>query len=160
METEKHERAHTYRALDTLAQWGADPSIDGGENIAFSVSRQGAPSDALLITGDCTPFTASGARGTLHGQPPAFTGEPVAYLDDFSGTTPTIDQIACTFAFDLNTGKVTLAGAFPGLPASLDFHVEFFKSFDDTGGKNVLFCSSSSSDHAGYVLAVQLVGAA
>jgi hypothetical protein len=158
-ETESHERTRTNHALDTLAQWGKDPSTDGGENIAFSVSRQGAPSDAFLATGDCTPFTPSGARGALHGQPVSTTGEPVAYFDDFSGSTPTTDQVACTFAFDLNLGKVTLAGAFPGLPASLNFHVEFLKSFDGAGGKNMVFYSRTSSDDAGYVISVQLVGA-
>lgn len=158
-ETEAHERAHTKAALDTLAQWGNDPSTDGGENIAFSVSRQGEPSDAFLVTGDCTPFTPSGARGTLHGQPPATTGEPTAYFDNLSATTPTIDEVACTFAFDLNTGKVTLHGAFPSLPASLNFHVEFLKSFTGAGGKNLLFTSNTTSDDAGYVIALELVGA-
>jgi hypothetical protein len=159
MATEEHERAETTKALDTLAKWGNNPNTDGGENIAFSVSRQGAPSDAFLAMGDCTPFTAHGARGTLNGQPAGSTGEPTAYFDDFSGSTPSINQVPCTFAFDLNTGTVTLDGAFPGLPASLHFTVEFLKGFDGAGGENRVFCSKSSSDNAGYVLAIQLVAA-
>ena len=68
-QTEWHERERTSHALQTLARWGKDPGTDGGENIAFSLVRQGAPSDAFQVSGDCTPFTPHGARGTLHGQP-------------------------------------------------------------------------------------------
>jgi hypothetical protein len=158
-ETEWHERERTSHALQTLARWGKDPGTDGGENIAFSLVRQGAPSDAFQVSGDCTPFTPQGARGTLHGQPAGSTGAPVAYIDDFGGTTPAIDQIPCTFAFDLNDGRVRLNGSFPGLPSTLGFGVEFLKSFDAEAGENMLFCSHSASDDAGYVIVVQLVAA-
>ena len=157
--TEKHEHALTQKALDTLTTWGKDPGTDGGENINFSVSRQGAPSDAFLAIGDCTPFTPSGKRGTLHGQPVGNTGAPIAYFDDFGGTVPKLDLVPCTFAFDLNAGKVTLNGAFPNLPATLDFTVEFQKEFDGAGGKNILFTSEKTSDNAGYVITIQLVAA-
>ena len=157
--TEKHEHALTQKALDTLTTWGKDPSTDGGENINFSVSRQGAPSDAFLAIGDCTPFTPSGKRGTLHGQPVGNTGAPIAYFDDFGGAVPKLDLVPCTFAFDLNAGKVTLNGAFPNLPATLDFTVEFQKEFDGAGGKNILFTSEKTSDNAGYVITIQLVAA-
>jgi hypothetical protein len=159
-ETEAEERAHTRHALHTLSEWGQDPSSDGGENIAFSLVRQGGVSDTFQVTGDCTPYTAGGVRGSLHGQPSGFTGEPVAYLNDFGTSPPTIDQISCTFDFDLNDGKVTLNGAFPDRPSTLTFHVERLKRFDDPGvGDTVLFCSNRSSDHAGYVLAVVHVAA-
>ena len=78
-ETERHEHALTEKALDRLATWGKDPNSYGGENIAFSLSRQGAPIDAFLGIGDCTPFTPHGKRGTLNGQPPGFTGAPIAF---------------------------------------------------------------------------------
>jgi hypothetical protein len=158
-ESRSSERARTERALDTLARWGRDPSTGGGENIAFSVSRQGSPGDAFLVTGDCTPFTPSGARGTLHGQPAGDTGAPTAYIDDFTGTTPTVDQVPCTFAFNLNTGRVTLTGAFPGGSVSVRFRVAVFKRFVNDEGRNILFTSDTSSDRAGYVLAMLLVGA-
>jgi hypothetical protein len=161
-ETEKHEHARTQEALETLTQWGRDPGAAGGENIGFSVSRQGAPSDAFMAAGDCTPFTPTGSRGILNGQPPGFTGAPVAYFIDFSGSpgSPlTVNQVPSTFSFDLNTGKVTLSGSFPNLPSSLDFTVEFAKQFDGAGGENILFSSEKTSDHAGYVIAVQLVAA-
>jgi hypothetical protein len=58
--TEKREHALTQKALDILTTWGKDPGTDGGESIGFSVSRQGAPSDAFLGLGDCTPFTPVG----------------------------------------------------------------------------------------------------
>lgn len=155
--TEKHEHALTQKALDTLTKWGKNPNTDGGENINFSVSRQGAPSDAFLALGDCTPFTPSGQRGTLNGQPAGNTGAPVAYVNNFGGM-PT--QVPCTFSFDLNTGRVHLAGTFPnGLPPKLEFRVEYFKQFDGAGGENVLFYSDHSSDNAGYVIAMQLVAA-
>jgi len=157
--TEKHEHALTQKALDILATWGKDPNIDGGESIAFSVSRQGAPSDAFLATGDCTPFTPSGERGTLKGQPGPSIGAPIAFFDNFAGAIPTIVQVPCTFAFDLNAGRVTLTGAFPGLPPTLDFTVEYQKVFDGAGGKNMLFTSDATSDNAGYVIALQLVAA-
>jgi hypothetical protein len=158
-ETDRRERERTERALRMLTQWGEDVGTDGGENIAFSVSRQGAPGDAFMANGDCTPFTPSGTRGILHGQPAGDTGAPVAYVDDFSGTAAALDQVPCTFSFDLNTGTVSLQGSFPNLPSSLQFDVEFLKSFDGAGGKNVLFYSGSASDNAGYILAVELVGA-
>lgn len=159
IETEKHEHAMTQKALDTLAKWGKNPNTDGGENIAFSLSREGAPGDAFLGTGDCTPFTASGKRGVLHGQPPGFTGAPTAYVIDFSGSSPAVDQLPFTFSFDLNTGKVALNGAFPGTSPNLNFSVEYFKQFDGNGGENILFYSEKSSDNAGYVIALQLVAA-
>ncbi len=62
-QTETHEHALTQKALDTLATWGRNPNTDGGENIVFSLSRQGAPSDAFLAMGDCTPFTPIAPRG-------------------------------------------------------------------------------------------------
>jgi hypothetical protein len=158
--TEKQEHVRTEKALDTLTKWGKNPGFDGGENINFSVSRQGAPSDAFLAFGDCTPFTPSGKRGTLKGQAPGNTGAPVAYFDNFGGVTATLQQVPCTFSFDLNTGKVHLAGPFPnGLPSKLEFRVEYFKEFDGAGGENILFYSDQSSDNAGYVIGLQLVAA-
>lgn len=150
--TEKHEHALTQKALDTLAQWGNNPNIDGGENIAFSLVREGAPSDAFIGAGDCTPFTPSGKRGVLHGQPAASTGAPIA-----SFVIPTFTQIPFTFSFDLNIGKVTLNGAFPNLSPNLTFTVEYISEFDGNDGKNILFHSEKTSDHAGYVIALQLV---
>ena len=157
--TEKHEHALTEKALETLTKWGKNPNTDGGENIAFSLTRQGAPSDAFMVTGDCTPFTPAGHRGILKGQPANTTGAPVAYIDNFGGTTVTVNQVPCSFAFDLNTGKVSLSGSFPNLSSTLEFSVEYFKEFDGAGGENILFYSDKSSDHAGYVIALQLVGA-
>jgi hypothetical protein len=156
--TEYQEHARTEEALQTLSTWGRDPGTDGGENIAFSVSRQGAPGDAFLAIGDCTPFTPQGSRGILNGQPSGDTGGPVAYFVGFSSSL-SVDQVPCTFSFDLNSGKVTLAGGFPGLPPSLEFSVEFDKTFDDAGGENILFHSEKTSDHAAYIITVQLVGA-
>lgn len=157
--TEKKEHLATQKALDRLTKWGRNPNTDGGENIAFSLSRQGAPSDALLVTGDCTPFVPSGSRGTLNGQPSGDTGAPTAYYIDFSGITLSVKQIPCTFAFDLNKGKVTISGAFPGLPPTLDFTVEYMKDFDGAGGENLLFHSEHASDNAGYIIALELVAA-
>jgi hypothetical protein len=152
-----HEHTLTEKALETLTTWGKNPTIDGGENIGFSLSRQGAPSDAFLGTGDCTPFTPAGHRGILHGQPVGDTGAPIAFFDNFGGVTPTVDQVPFTFSFDLNQGKVTLKGAFPSLPGTLDFTVAYLKEFQGDDGKNIVFYSEKTSDHAGYILAVQLV---
>ena len=160
-ETERHEHARTDEALETLTRWGRDPGTDGGENIVFGVARQGAPGDAFLALGDCTPFTPSGSRGTLHGQPAGSTGAPAACFVGFGGQAgpATVNQVPCTFSFDLNTSKVTLGGSFPGLPSSLDFTVEFAKRFDGSGGENMLFHSEKASDQAGYVITIQLVAA-
>ena len=148
-------------ALDALSGWGRDPTSDGGENMAFSLVRQGGVSDTMLVNGDCTPYSTGGARGALHGQPSGFTGEPTAYVSDFSTTPPSLDQLPCTFEFDLNDGKVTLTGAFPDRPSTLTFHVERLKAFDDEGvGDTLLFASNRSSDSSGYILAVVHVAAA
>lgn len=157
--TEKHEHALTEKALDILTTWGKNPGTDGGENINFSVSRQGAPSDAFLAFGDCTPFTPVGKRGILKGQPVGSPVQPMAFIDNFGGSTPAIIQIPCAFAFDLNSGKVSLNGAFPGIPGNLHFTVEYLKEFDGAGGKNIVFYSEKTSDNAGYVIAIQLVAA-
>jgi hypothetical protein len=156
--TGHEEHVLTEEALERLTRWGRNPNSDGGENIAFSVSRQGAPSDAFLATGDCTPFTPQGHRGILNGQPVADTGAPVTYFIDF-GIPLSVNQVPCTFAIDLNTGKVTMTGAFPSLPSTLDFTVEFDKRFQDDDGYNVLFHSGKTSDDAGYVIAFQHVAA-
>jgi hypothetical protein len=158
-ETEKHEHKMTQKALDRLAKWGNNVGIYGGENIAFCLSRQGAPIDAFLCAGDCTPFTPSGKRGTLKGQPPADTGAPVAYFIDFTQITPGVIQVPCIFSFDLNLGKVSLNGAFPNLPASLDFTVEYDKEFSGNDGYNLLFHSEKTSDNAGYIITIQHVAA-
>jgi hypothetical protein len=152
--TEKHEHALTQKALDTLTKWGKNPNIDGGENIAFSLTREGAPSDALIGLGDCTPFTPSGKRGILNGQPVASTGAPVAYF-----VIPAFTQIPFTFSFDLNKGEVSLNGAFPNLSPTLTFTVEYIREFEGNDGKNILFHSEKTSDNAGYVIALQLVAA-
>jgi hypothetical protein len=157
--TESHEHAQTQKALDTLTEWGRNPNSYGGENIAFCLSRQGAPIDAFLLTGDCTPFTPSGRRGVLNGQPAGDTGAPVAYFIDFSATTPAVKQVPCTFSFDLNTGKVTLNGGFLNLPATLDFTVEYIKKFMGNDGTNLLFDSEKTSDNAGYIIVMQHVAA-
>jgi hypothetical protein len=158
-QTEAHEHALTQKALETLTKWGRNPNTDGGENIAFALSRQGAPSDAFLVSGDCTPFTPAGHRGVLHGQPVGDTGAPVAYIDNFGGVTPTIDQVPCTFSFDLNEGKVTLNGAFTNQPSNLHFTVEYIRDFQAEDGKNILFHSEKTSDNAGYIIVLQLVAA-
>lgn len=151
----------TQRALDTLDKWGRDPASDGGENIVFSLSRQGAPSDAILVTGDCTSYapSANERRGILKGQPAGDIGAPVAYYDNFSGTSPALQQIPCTFSFDLDTGTVTLNGTFPGSAMRVSFTVRYLKEFVGAGGRNILFYSPASSDDAGYLIAMQLVGA-
>jgi hypothetical protein len=159
MTTEKHEHALTEKALERLTKWGKNPGIDGGENIGFCLSRQGAPIDAFLGFGDCTPFTPSGKRGILNGQPVGDTGAPLALFDNFGGTSPTLNQVPFQFSFDLNTGRVSLSGAFPNLPANLDFTVEYLKEFLGNGGFNILFYSEKSSDNSGYVIALQHVAA-
>jgi hypothetical protein len=156
---ESREHALTQKALNILTTWGKNPNIDGGENIGFSLSRQGAPSDAFLGLGDCTPFTPTGKRGILKGQPAGDTGAPIAYFDNFGGSSVVVNQVPFAFSFNLNTGKVWLSGAFPSLPATLSFTVAYLKKFDGAGGKNIVFYSEKTSDHAGYVIALQLVGA-
>jgi hypothetical protein len=160
-ETEKDERALTEKALNKLGEWGENPNAAGGENIALAMVRQGAatPVGAFSAAGDCTPFTPAGKRGILHGQPVASTGAPIAYFIDFSGVPLVVNQIPFTFSVDLNTGKVTLAGAFSGLSPMLEFHLEYQREFDGAGGENILFHSTKSSDDAGYVIAFELVGA-
>ena len=155
---DKHEHALTQKALDRLTKWGKNPDSNRGETIHFSVSRQGAPSDPFLAFGDCTLFTPSGKRGTLTGQPAGNSGAPVAYFDNSGGALEILEQVPCTFFFDLNTGKVHLGGAFSNkLPPKLEFCVEYFKQFDGAAGENILFYSDQASDNAGYVIAMQWV---
>src|SRR5215472_4971850 len=139
--TEKHEHELTQKALDTLAKWGKNPNMDGGENIAFSLVREGAPSDAFIGSGDCTPFTPSGKRGVLQGQPSGSKGAPLA-----SFVIPAFAQVPFTFSFDLNKGEVSLSGSFPNLPLNLTFTVEYIREFEGNDGKNILFHSEETSD--------------
>lgn len=153
--TELHEHQLTQKALDKLTEWGKDPNSYGGENIAFALVRQGAPSDAFLGSGDCTPFTPEGHRGVLNGQPAGDTGAPVANF-----VIPATEQVPFTFSFDLNTGTATLNGAFPyGEPATMDFTVEYIKEFEDEDGMNILFHSEKTSDNSGYIIVFQHVAA-
>jgi hypothetical protein len=41
----------------------------------------------------------------------------------------------------------------------LNFTVEYLKEFVGAGGRNVVFYSEKTSDNAGYIIALQLVGA-
>jgi hypothetical protein len=43
--TERQEHVRTGQTLEALTRCGGDPNSDGGGNLAFSVSRQGAPSN-------------------------------------------------------------------------------------------------------------------
>lgn len=52
---------------------------------------------------------------------------------------------------------MTINGAFPNLPSTLDFTVEYIRKFDGAGGENLLFHSEKTSGNAGYIIAVQLV---
>lgn len=149
MTTEKHEHALTEKALERLTEWGKNPNSYGGENIGFSVCRQGAPSDAFVALGDCTPFTPAGKRGILNGQPAADTGAPLVIFDDYNASS-----IPFLFSFDLNSGRVSLSGAFPNLPNDLHFTVEYLKEFTGAGGFNILFYSEKSSDNSGYILEI------
>jgi hypothetical protein len=153
--TERLEHELTQKALDKLTEWGKNPNSYGGENIAFALVRQGAPSDAFLGSGDCTPFTPEGKRGVLNGQPPGDTGAPVANF-----VIPAIEQVPFTFSFDLNASRVTLNGAFPYYqPATLDFTVEYIEEFSGEDGMNILFHSEKTSDNAGYIIVLQHVAA-
>lgn len=69
-----HEHVRTEEALETLTRWGPRPPHGRRGNIAFPVSRQGAPSDVFLAIGDCTPFTPLESRDVLSGQAPADAG--------------------------------------------------------------------------------------
>jgi hypothetical protein len=157
-ESEKQEQANTRNALNTLSTWGQNPNIDGGENITFSLARQGwYPIDAFLAAGDCTIYTASGNRGILHGQAPGDTGEPVAYFLDLNSSPVNANQVNFVFTADLNTGLVTLSGPFPGLNSVLEFKLEFLKEFLSEGGRSLLFYSEHTSDNAGYVIDFTLI---
>src|SRR5205807_6727525 len=106
------------------------------------------------------PFTPSGGRGILKGQPAGNTGAPVACFDNSGGALDILQQVPCTFSFDLNTGKVHLSGAFPNnLPSNLEFGVEYFKQFDAVGVEHILFYSDQTPDNPGYGIASQLVPA-
>lgn len=162
MPTERQERQRTINALDRINTWGqvlaAGGSPDGGENITFSLVRNGAVADYCLADGDCTPYTAAGGRGLLRGQPAGFNGEPQAHF--ILTGTGTLDTVDCSFEFDLNNGHATVQGTFPnGVAASFGFDVEYLDEFEGGGGKNIVFVSRHSTDKAGYVLTVQLVAA-
>ena len=158
-DTERREHTKTQAALNTAAIWGRDPIAAGGENIAFSLSRQGSPGDDFTASGDCTPFTSSGHRGILRGQPAGLTGAPFAHIKDESTSPTTLAEVPITFSFDLNAGKVTVAGVLAGHHTPVHFTVEFRQEFVDEGGRNLLFVSDHASDHAGYAIALQLVAA-
>jgi len=161
MTTEAHEHAKTEKALDEITGWAralaAGESPDGGENITFAIARQGSHTilNAFLTEGDCTPFVPSGKRGVLHNQPPP-QPPPIGF---FITPTHTVQQVPLTMKVDLNTGTVTLQGAFPEIDPRLDFRMEFLKRFDDAGSKCILFYSDKSSDKAGYLITFGLVGA-
>jgi hypothetical protein len=156
--------AQTEKALDEITSWArgfaAGGNPDGGENITFAIARQGSHTiaNAFLTEGDCTqPFVPSGKRGTLHNQL-----APVA----FSITSTTggygVDPVPLSMEADLNTGTVTLKGAFPEIASTLKFELEYLERFTDDVGKNIAFYSKAdkSNDKAGYITVFCLIGAA
>jgi hypothetical protein len=158
--------AQTVKALDEITGWarafaaGGDP---GGENITFAIARQGSHTftNAFLTEGDCTqPFVASGERGTLHNQPPPAPA-PVAYFITGAAGAGAVDQVPLTFEVDLNTGTVTLKGAFPEIAPTLEFELDYLERFTDESGKNIAFYSKSDKpkDKAGYISVFCLIGA-
>ncbi len=157
--TESQEHARTQKALDRITEWAkalaSGHTPDGGENIAFSLTRQGGGLilDSFIGGGDCTPFTPSGKRGILHSQPPPSSPSTAWFIDSSSSSL----QVPFTLTVDLNHATVTLQGAFPNIPSTLDFHLEFFKQFDGPMGDSILFYSDKSSDNAGYVINFVLV---
>ena len=145
----------TEKALDEITGWAkglaAGGNPDGGENITFAIARQGSHTinNAFLTEGDCTPFTPSGRRGTLNNQPPPQPA-PVAY---FVTGTPGLDQVPLAMKLDLNTGIVTLSGAFPEIASTLEYQLEYLETFVDDVGKNIVFYSKADkpADKAGYI---------
>jgi hypothetical protein len=153
--------AQTEKALDEITRWArefaAGGSPDGGENITFAIARQGSHTimNAFLTEGDCTqPFVPSGKRGTLHNQL-----APVAF---FITGEHGVDQVPLSMEADLNTGTVTLKGAFPEIASTLKFELEYLERFTDDVGKNIAFYSKAdkSNDKAGYISVFCLIGAA
>jgi hypothetical protein len=161
MPTEAHEHAQTQKALDEITGWGralaSGESPYGGENITFAIARQGSHTilNAFLTEGDCTPFVPSGKRGTLQNQPPPQVA-PIAF---FITPAHAVQQVPLAMKADLNTGTVTLQGAFPEIAPTLEFRLEYLKHFDDDAGKCIVFYSDKSSDKAGYVVTFCLVAA-
>jgi len=159
MSTEIQEHRETSKALDEITGWAralaAGQSPDGGENISFSIAREGATLilDSFLSGGDCTPFSPSGKRGVLHNQPSL----PLMAL--FINPSNGVNQVPYSLTVDLNKGTVTLNGSFPNLSSTMEFHLEFLKRFEGGGGKCILFNSDKSSDDAGYLITFNLVGA-
>lgn len=142
------------RVFDTIVKWVTKTQ----GNVNFSLCRQGAPGDTFMAQGDCTPFTPSGRFGQLSSRPVGTPAAANAYFDNFGGQAAQLVQIPCTFSFDLNESKVSMAGAFPNIPQQVSFAARYTREFVADGGRNFLFASSSESDEAGYVLALQLVG--
>ncbi|HUN91057.1 MAG TPA: hypothetical protein VMU33_03295 [Burkholderiaceae bacterium] len=157
--SESEEHVRTQKALDRIASWAkglaAGKNPDGGENIAFGLTRQGGGLilDSFFGGGDCTPFVASGKRGVLHSQPPPAPPASVYFVDSSNNLV----EVPITLTVDLNSGVVTVQGTFPSLPPKLEFKMEFLKQFDGESGDSILFYSDTSKDNAGYVIDFTLV---
>jgi hypothetical protein len=153
----------TEKALDEITKWArglaAGGNPDGGENITFAIARQGSHTimNAFLTEGDCTPFVPSGKRGTLHNQP---LPQPVPVAFFITGNN-TLDQVPIAMEADLNTGTVTLKGAFPEIAPTLQYRLEYLEQFEDEVGKNIVFYSKSDkpADKAGYISTFTLISA-
>ena len=152
----------TEKAFDEITRWArelaAGGNPDGGVNITFAIARQGSHTitNAFLTEGDCTPFVPSGKRGTLHNQPPPQPA-PIAF---FITGTHGVDQVPLAMEADLNTGTVTLKGAFPEIAPTLEYRLEYLERFAEDGiGKSIVFYSKSDkpSDKAGYISTFTLV---
>ena len=156
--------ADTEKALDEITFWArelaAGGSPDNGTNISFEIARNSQnPIMADFVTfGDCTPFVPSGKRGTLHNQPLPFPPPPAIFITS-STAGYGADPVTVAMEADLNTGTVTLQGAFPEIAPKLEFRLEYFGRFTNDVGKNILFYSHSDkpSDKAGYLSVFCLV---
>ena len=72
-----------------------------------------------------------------------------------------VDPVPLSMEADLNTGTVTLKGAFPEIASTLKFGLEYLERFTDDAGKNIAFYSKAdkSNDKAGYITVFSLIGA-
>jgi hypothetical protein len=156
--------AKTEKALDEITRWArelaAGGSPDNGTNITFEIARQSSLMfvNDFVTSGDCTPFVPSGKRGTLHNQPLPQVPPPAIFIrSTLAGYG--VDEVDVAMEADLNTGTVTLQGAFPELAPKLVFGLEYFGRFTNDVGKNMLFYSRSdkSDDKAGYLSVFCLV---
>ena len=149
MPSERTEHRDTEQALTQVYDYISPGTNEG---ISFSLSRltDDLFTDSFLAGGDISLFTPSGRRGSIRSQ------QSNGWMLSSSGGAPS--QFPIELTVDLSSGTASGSWTLPdGAAQTPTFEVQHVKTVSRPEGTLVLFAGETSSDDAGYSLALLLI---